>query len=61
MAIKCTYNDEQVVDIVLYLEFQNAFDKVPHKRIVKKMHGYGIRAKVLDSFQTERLQTTVSN
>ena len=33
------------VDII-YLDFAKAFDKVPHKRLLKKLWGYGIRGKV---------------
>src|SRR2546425_11715352 len=33
------------VDIV-YLDFQKAFDKVPHARLMKKIRNYGIRGMV---------------
>ena len=33
------------VDII-YLDFQKAFDKVPHKRLLKTIHAYGIRGQV---------------
>ena len=33
------------VDVV-YLDFCKAFDKVPHKRLRKKLYGYGIRGKI---------------
>ena len=35
------------VDII-YLDFQKAFDKVPHKRLLKKLHDYGIRGQVYE-------------
>ena len=31
---------------VIYLDFKKAFDKVPHERLLNKVHGYGIRSKV---------------
>lgn len=33
---------------VLYLDYQKAFDSVPHKRLVKKLHCYGVRGKILN-------------
>ena len=35
------------VDVV-YLDFQKAFDKVPHKRLLKKLRAMGIRGVVYD-------------
>ncbi|CAM5126087.1 unnamed protein product [Eretmochelys imbricata] len=34
------------VDIV-YLDFQKAFDKVPHQRLLRKLSCHGIRGKIL--------------
>ena len=34
------------VDTV-YLDFKKAFDSVSHKRLVKKMEGYGIKGSLL--------------
>ena len=31
---------------VIYLDFQKAFDYVPHQRLLKKIHGYGIRGNL---------------
>ena len=31
------------------MDFQKAFDKVPHKRLIQKIENYGISGKVLES------------
>ena len=33
---------------VLYLDFQKAFDKVPHVRLLAKLKEIGVKEKVLD-------------
>ena len=32
----------------MFLDFAKAFDKVPHKRLILKMHSPGIQGKILD-------------
>ena len=47
---------------IIYLDFAKAFDKVPHKRLLKKLWGYGIRGKVhswIKEFLTDRSQKVV--
>ena len=49
---------------VIYLDFQKAFDKVPHARLMKKLQGYGIRGKLynwIENFLKERKQKVVLN
>ena len=48
----------------IYLDFQKAFDTVPHKRLIEKLKSYGIRNKLLcwiHSFLTNRTQHVVVN
>ena len=33
---------------VIYFDYQKAFDTVPHKRLIKKVQGYGITGQVLN-------------
>ena len=51
------------VDIT-YLDFQKAFGKVPHKRLLKKLHAYGIRGQVYEwvkEFLNKRQQRVTMN
>ena len=42
-----TILDGGVVDTI-YLDFAKAFDTVPHMRLLKKLHSYGIKGKMLN-------------
>jgi hypothetical protein len=33
---------------VIYLDFQKAFDKIPHNRLLAKLRAIGIRGKLLN-------------
>ena len=49
---------------VLYFDFKKAFDKVPHKLLVKKLHQYGIRGKMvawIENWLSDRVQKVVLN
>ena len=49
---------------VLLLDFSNAFDTVPHKRLLKKLDHYGIRGQLIkwmESWLCGRTQTVVVN
>ena len=49
---------------VIYLDFAKAFDKVPHKRLLSKLKGYGIKGKIYDwikDFLSNRKQRVVIN
>ena len=54
----CIYRQ---TDVIL-LDFSKAFDKVSHKKIIHKLHGYGIRGKTLSwikAFLNDMSQTVV--
>ena len=47
---------------IIYLDFQKAFDTVPHQRLLKKLSAYGVQGKVLrwiESFLVGRTQQVV--
>ena len=49
---------------VIYLDFCKAFDKVPHKRLLKKLWGYGITGNIhtrVKDFLTNRTQQVKVN
>ena len=49
---------------IIYLDFCKAFDKVPHKRLLQKLHGYGIRGKIhgwVKEFLSGREQQVIVN
>ena len=48
------YDKGDSLDII-YLDFSKAFDKVPYKRLIKKLEGYGIQGNVL-RWIAERLE-----
>ena len=57
------YDKSKAVDIV-YLDFQKAFDKVPHKRLLTKLKSHGIQGDVLrwvENWLHNRKQRVVIN
>ena len=57
------FDETKAVDII-YLDFQKAFDKVPHQRLLKKIKTHGITGKIhswLEDWLTERKQRVVIN
>ena len=43
-----TFLDNKIPVDAAYLDFRKAFDSVPHKRLITKLKGYGVRGKILD-------------
>ena len=53
--------DKQQIDAIL-LDFSKAFDRVPHERLLLKLHHYGIRGQLLAwirDFLSERTQQVI--
>lgn len=44
---------------MVVMDFSKAFDKVPHERLLLKLHGYGIQLKWIRNFLTSRQQQVV--
>ena len=59
------YLDQNIPVDAIYLDFKKAFDSVPHKRLIEKLKGYGIKDNLLSwikDFLSERSQyVTVNN
>ena len=54
-------DNNQQIDTIL-LDFSNAFDKVPHRRLLAKLEFYGVTVKILQlicSFQSNRTEKVV--
>jgi len=47
MEIVLQHVDEGRPVDVIFLDFQKAFDKVPHMRLVKKIKAHGVGGKIL--------------
>jgi len=57
------YDDSRSVDVI-YLDFQKAFDKVPHKRLLSKVQAHGITGNIhrwLEDWLSGRKQRVVIN
>ena len=57
------YDETKAVDVI-YLDFQKAFDKVPHQRLLIKLKAHGVDGKLLkwlEDWLSERKQRVVIN
>ena len=49
---------------IIYLDYTKASDKIPHKRLLKKLWGYGIRGEIyswIENFLSNRIQRDAVN
>ena len=54
---------KQEIDVI-YFDFEKAFDRVPHKRLVIKLKGYGVQGNLLrwiENFLSNRVQKVLVN
>ncbi|XP_076466007.1 uncharacterized protein LOC143297493 [Babylonia areolata] len=64
MDIRTNIIDEGGSVDVVYMDYQKAFDTVPHRRLIEKVKAHGVGGKVLgwiQDFLNERRQTVVIN
>lgn len=57
------YDNTRAVDVI-YLDFQKAFDKVPHKRLINKVKAHGITGDIaawIEDWLSDRKQRVVIN
>lgn len=50
--MKKRVDERELVDII-YLDFQKAFDKVSHKRLLRKLSSHGVRGEVLSRIRNQ--------
>ena len=56
--IHLTMDHSHQVDVI-FIDFQKAFDKVPHHRLLNKLYHYGIQGKIhkwISTWLTQRTQ-----
>ena len=55
-------HDKNIQSDIILMDFAKAFDKVPHKRLLYKLHWYGIRGSIhhwIQSFLSNRTQRVI--
>ena len=58
------YVDSKYPVNIIYLDFQKAFDKVPHKRLLHKLAAHGIRGELflwIENWLSDRKQKVTLN